>query len=77
MQLKTAFLMVFLMSVWYVGCSLNKDLPTDATNKEYFELTDNPLIQSEIDSTFKNIYKLQENLNLTQNAPTDYLKWTN
>ena len=51
----------------------NPALPPTIANKEYFEVTENKLINSELHSTFWDIYKLQQNLNLTDTALDDYM----
>ena len=51
----------------------NEELPEDPTNKQYFEITDNPLIWTEMHSTFKEIFREQENLSHSPNALQDYL----
>ena len=35
----------------------NEELPEDATDKKYFEITDSTLIRTEMHTTFKEIYK--------------------
>ena len=37
----------------------NPALPPSIANKDYFEVTENKLINSELHSTFRDIYKLQ------------------
>ena len=51
----------------------NPALPLTIANKEFFEVTENKLINSELLSTFRDIYKLQQNLNLTDTALDDYM----
>ena len=51
----------------------NPNLPTNSTNRDYFNVTESSQINTELHSTFKDIYKLQTNLNHTKNALADYL----
>ena len=51
----------------------NPAAPPSIENKEYFEVTESPQINTELHSTFRDIYKLQPNLNLTNTALEDYM----
>ena len=53
--------------------SHNPALPPNIANKEYFEVTENRIINSELHSTFRDIYKLKPTLDLTDTALTDYM----
>ena len=45
----------------------------NATNKQFFEMTDNKQIRTELHTAFQDIYKLQTNLDTSPNALTDFL----
>ena len=49
----------------------------DATNQQYFQLTEPPLIRAEMHRSFKEIYSIQTNLNRTQTALEDFLNSDN
>jgi hypothetical protein len=51
----------------------NANLPEEATNKKYFEITDSNIIRTHTHSTFQDIYTIQPDLNNTQNALEDYI----
>ena len=51
----------------------NPNMPTNSTNRDYFNGTESSQVNTELHSTFKDIYKLQTNLNHTKNALADYL----
>ena len=53
--------------------NFNTDKKEDATNKQYFEITDTKQIRTELHTTFQDIYKLQANLDTSTNALTDFL----
>ena len=46
---------------------------SEMTWLRYFEVTENKLINSKLHSTFRDIYKLQKNLKLTDTALDDYM----
>ena len=68
---KAGYSEITRLTVKYPGH--NPALPPTIANKEYFEVTENKLINSELHSTFRDIYKLQQNLNLTDTALDDYM----
>ena len=45
----------------------------DATNKPFFEITDTTQIRTELHTAFQDIYKLQPNIDTSQNAITHFL----
>ena len=51
----------------------NSDKQEDATNKPFFEITDTKQIRRELHTAFQDIYKIQTNLDTSQNALTDFL----
>ena len=53
--------------------NFNPNKEQDATNKPFFELTDTKQIRRELHTAFQDIYKIQTNLDTTQNALTDFL----
>ena len=53
--------------------NFNPDRIEDATNKSYFEITDSKQIRTELHTTFQDIYKLQQNLDTSLNALSNFL----
>ena len=51
----------------------NPNLPINLANRDYFNVTESSQINTELHSTFKEIYKLQPNLNHTRDALADYM----
>ena len=51
----------------------NPNLPTNASNIDYYDVTENTQVRSELHQTFKTIYSEQPNLNLSQSALSDYI----
>ena len=45
----------------------------DATNKQYYEITNTDQIRTEIHTTYKNIYKTQTDLDTSPNSLTNFL----
>ena len=53
--------------------NFNIDKQEDATNKPFFEITDTKQIRRELHTAFQDIYKLQPNIDISQNAITHFL----
>ena len=53
--------------------NFNPDMNEDATNKQYYEITNTDQIRTEIHTTFQDIYNTQANLDTSPNSLTNFL----